>query len=131
MKLTLSVIKADIGSIGGHIGPSRNLLDAVKALVAERGRGCLVDRAVSSTGDDIAILMTHRHGVGSPIVHGLAWEAFVCGAQIAKEQGLYGAGQDLLMLPMGELEYPGITDKLAILDKAFKSRPGVIRADAA
>ena len=33
MKLTLSVIKADIGSIGGHVGPSRKLLDAVKALV--------------------------------------------------------------------------------------------------
>jgi len=96
MKLTLSVIKADIGSIGGHIGPSRKLLDAVKALVEERGRGCLVDHAVSSTGDDIAILMTHRHGVGSPIVHGVAWEAFVGGAQVAKEQGLYGAGQDLL-----------------------------------
>lgn len=26
MKLTLSVIKADIGSIGGHIAPSRALL---------------------------------------------------------------------------------------------------------
>lgn len=29
MKLTLSVIKADIGSIGAHIQPSEDLLDAV------------------------------------------------------------------------------------------------------
>jgi len=96
MKITLSVIKADIGSIGGHIGPSRKLLDAVKAHVAERGKESLLDFSVSSTGDDIAILMTHRHGAGSPIVHRLAWETFVGGTRVAKEQGLYGAGQDLL-----------------------------------
>lgn len=30
MKLTLSVIKADIGSIGGHICPSQKLLQAVR-----------------------------------------------------------------------------------------------------
>jgi fructose 1,6-bisphosphatase len=27
MRITLSVIKADIGSIGGHIAPSRRLLE--------------------------------------------------------------------------------------------------------
>jgi fructose 1,6-bisphosphate aldolase/phosphatase len=96
MKLTLSVIKADIGSIGGHIGPSQKLLTAVKTFVAERGKDCLLDYYVGSTGDDIAILMTHRHGSGSPVVHGLAWDAFVTGTRVAKQQGLYGAGQDLL-----------------------------------
>ena len=30
MKLTLSVIKSDIGSIGGHIAPSRALLETVR-----------------------------------------------------------------------------------------------------
>lgn len=29
MKTTLSIIKADIGSIGGHIKPSRQLLERV------------------------------------------------------------------------------------------------------
>jgi hypothetical protein len=37
MKITLSVIKADIGSIGGHIVPSRRLLETVRAQIAERG----------------------------------------------------------------------------------------------
>lgn len=96
MKLTLSIIKADIGSIGGHIGPSQKLLEAVRAHVGERATGCLLDHFVGSTGDDIAILMTHRHGAASPVVHRLAWEAFVAGTSIAKQQGLYGAGQDLL-----------------------------------
>lgn len=96
MKTTISVIKADIGSIGGHIAPSRQLLEAVASQIAERGRGLIVDHSISHTGDDIAILMTHRRGVGDEAVHKLAWDAFVAGTAVAKSQGLYGAGQDLL-----------------------------------
>ncbi len=96
MKLTLSVIKADIGSIGGHIQPSRQLLECVRSHVAERGEGLLIDHYVSFTGDDIAILMTHEHGRGDERIHQLAWDAFVAGTAAARDQGLYGAGQDLL-----------------------------------
>jgi fructose 1,6-bisphosphate aldolase/phosphatase len=96
MKVTLSVIKADIGSIGGHLAPSERLLDTVGEHVVERGEGLIVDHYVSHTGDDIAIVMTHRHGVGHPGVHRLAWDAFSAGTAVAREQGLYGAGQDLL-----------------------------------
>ena len=98
MKLTLSVIKADIGSIGGHIKPSQKLKDTVASFVSEHGikKGLLIDHYVSSTGDDIAILMTHQKGTSDDAVHKLAWDAFVAGTDVAKEQGLYGAGQDLL-----------------------------------
>jgi fructose 1,6-bisphosphate aldolase/phosphatase len=96
MKITLSVIKADIGSIGGHIAPSRRLEEGVRAHVAECGRELLIDHYVSHTGDDIAIVMAHRQGVGHPSVHKLAWDAFTAGTAVAREQGLYGAGQDLL-----------------------------------
>jgi fructose 1,6-bisphosphate aldolase/phosphatase len=96
MKLTLSVIKADIGSIGGHIAPSRRLLETVQRIVSEQGRTVIRDHYVSYTGDDIAILMTHTRGVGDSDVHRLAWNAFVAGTATAREQGLYGAGQDLL-----------------------------------
>jgi fructose 1,6-bisphosphate aldolase/phosphatase len=34
--------------------------------------------------------------VGDPDIHKLAWEAFLAGTATAREQGLYGAGQDLL-----------------------------------
>ncbi|RMD71691.1 MAG: fructose 1,6-bisphosphatase, partial [Gammaproteobacteria bacterium] len=37
MKITLSVIKADIGSIGGHITPSRRLVEAVEEHVKTQG----------------------------------------------------------------------------------------------
>ena len=58
-KITISVIKADIGSVGGHIKPSEKLKDTVREHVREMGVGLLKDFYVSSTGDDIAILMTH------------------------------------------------------------------------
>jgi fructose 1,6-bisphosphate aldolase/phosphatase len=96
MKTTLTVIKADIGSIGGHIAPSRRLLDAVQAAVAARAKDALVDFRVTYTGDDIAILMTHARGSGDAATHRLAWDAFVAGTAVARDQGLYGAGQDLL-----------------------------------
>jgi fructose 1,6-bisphosphate aldolase/phosphatase len=96
MKLTVSVIKADIGSIGGHIAPSQRLLETVRTHVITNGKDLLLDSYVSHTGDDIAILMTHTRGVKDEKIHRLAWDAFVAGTRTAKEQGLYGAGQDLL-----------------------------------
>lgn len=96
MNITLSVIKADIGSIGGHIAPSARLLETVAEHVTARGRNLLIDHRISHTGDDIAILLTHSRGVKDEAVHRLAWDAFVAGTATAKQQGLYGAGQDLL-----------------------------------
>ncbi|WJW76416.1 fructose-1,6-bisphosphate aldolase/phosphatase [Thiohalobacter sp. IOR34] len=96
MKITLSVIKADIGSIGGHIRPSQRLIGAVRSHIMQHGNDMLRDSHVSSTGDDIAILMAHERGPGDEEIHRLAWEAFLAGTAVAQEQGLYGAGQDLL-----------------------------------
>ena len=96
MKTTLSVIKADVGSIGGHICPSHRLFETVRSYVQQHGEGLLLDSYVSSTGDDIAILMTHTRGRGDRQIHKLAWDAFVAGTATAKAEGLYGAGQDLL-----------------------------------
>lgn len=96
MQITLSVIKADIGSIGGHIQPSRRLLDGVAGYVREEGRKLVIDHYVSHTGDDVAILMTHTRGLDDEAIHRLAWRAFGRGTEIARSEGLYGAGQDLL-----------------------------------
>jgi fructose 1,6-bisphosphate aldolase/phosphatase len=97
MKTTLSIIKADVGSIGGHVTPGQKLIDAVTRHIDTGMDGLLTDYFISATGDDIAILMAHRHGVGDPDVHRLAWDAFKAGTEVAKGQGLYGAGQDLLV----------------------------------
>jgi fructose 1,6-bisphosphate aldolase/phosphatase len=120
MKMTLSVIKADIGSIGGHIAPSARLLETVRAHVAERGRGLLLDHFISYTGDDIAIVMSHERGPGDADVHRLAWDAFVAGTATAREQGLYGAGQDLLKDAFsGNVHGMGP----AVAELAFEERP--------
>ena len=96
MKVTISVLKADIGSIGGHIVPSQALLDEVKNTVRELGKNMIIDSYISHTGDDVAILCTHERGVSDEKIHKLAWDAFLAGTDVAKKQGLYGAGQDLL-----------------------------------
>lgn len=96
MKITISALKADIGSIGGHIIPSQALLDEVKNKVQELGKDLIIDSYISHTGDDIAILCTHERGVSDEKIHKMAWDVFLAGTEVAKKQGLYGAGQDLL-----------------------------------
>jgi fructose 1,6-bisphosphate aldolase/phosphatase len=96
MKITLTAIKADVGSIGGHLRPSDALLSAVRNTVREGGKGLVIDFAVTHTGDDVAILMSHDRGTDDSVIHKLAWDAFLAGTKVAKQQGLYGAGQDLL-----------------------------------
>jgi fructose 1,6-bisphosphate aldolase/phosphatase len=120
METTLSVIKADVGSIGGHIAPSAELIAAVRGHVAYGADGLLSDSFVAATGDDIAILMAHDRGVGDPEVHRLAWDAFKAGTETAQRQGLYGAGQDLLVDSFsGNVKGMGP----AVAEMAFDARP--------
>ena len=98
MKLTLSVIKADVGSIGGHTKPSERMMEAVRSDVRQaKSKGLIIDGFVSHTGDDIAILMSHTRGPDDTDVHQFAWDSFIGATGIAQDAGLYGAGQDLLV----------------------------------
>jgi fructose 1,6-bisphosphate aldolase/phosphatase len=96
-KITISVIKADVGSIGGHIKPSKEMIEAVEEEVKKKGKGLIIDYYVGHTGDDISILTTHKKGVGDKKIHKLCYDALLKATEIAKSQGLYGAGQDLLV----------------------------------
>ncbi|MDJ1157867.1 fructose 1,6-bisphosphatase [Chelatococcus sp. SYSU_G07232] len=109
MRITLSVIKADVGSIGGHTKPSERMLACARSEVAEaQERDLLIDGFVAHTGDDIALIMSHRRGKGHPEIHRFAWNTFMKATQIAREDGLYGAGQDLLVdAPSGNLRGAG------------------------
>ena len=95
MKITVSVIKADVGGIGGHTMPSDALLQAIKDVVKDRS-DLLIDYYIGYCGDDTHIVMSHTHGVDNEQIHKMAWDAFMAGTKVAKEEGLYGAGQDLL-----------------------------------
>jgi fructose 1,6-bisphosphate aldolase/phosphatase len=94
--VTLTLGKADVGSIGGHIKPSALLLNEVRAYVEKNMKGIATDFFVSHTGDDIAVLLVHTLGKADKTIHQLLWDAFYVGAETARRQGLYGAGQDLL-----------------------------------
>jgi len=96
MKITLSAIKADVGSIGGHLRPSERLLSSIAEYIEVEGQGSLLDYYLGFTGDDISILMVHTRGEGNEKIHRLVWEAFRAGTEAARQEGLYGAGQDLL-----------------------------------
>lgn len=96
-KITLSVIKADVGGFVGHSNVHPALLDKAKEKLEEAKKNkLLIDYCQSKVGDDIALIMTHKHGPSNEKIHGFAWETFEEATKVAKEYGQYGAGQDLL-----------------------------------
>ena len=97
LKITLSVIKADIGGWVGHSESHPDLLDeGNKCLAKAKKSGLLVDYHVTKCGDDLELVMTHNEGEDSEKIHKLAWDTFINCTELAKKLKLYGAGQDLL-----------------------------------
>ena len=97
MKLTLSVIKADIGGFVGHSDSHPEILaSANESLSKAKADGMLIDYYVTKCGDDLQLIMTHQMGDGNAKIHEMAWDTFVRGTGVAKKLKLYGAGQDLL-----------------------------------
>ena len=129
-----SVIKADVGGIGGHTKPSDGLIKAIRDTVENSG-DLLIDHYIGYCGDDTHIVMTHKHGVDNEKIHKLAWDAFMAGTQVARNEGLYGAGQDLLkdsfsgnvkgMGPgVAELEFEERPNEAFTVFAADKTEPG-------
>lgn len=123
--LTISAIKADVGSIGGHTRPSQAMLEVARQRLAQAQEAQVItDFAVTFTGDDLCLLMIHRHGNGYPQIHNLAWDVFRQAAEIARQQGLYGAGQDLLKdAPSGNVRGAGPGAAEITFDEQAKERP--------
>ena len=90
------------------------------------GRQLVIDGLVTHTGDDIAIIMTHRHGAGASSIHHFAWDSFLAATEAAKADGLYGAGQDLLVdAPSGNIRGagPAVAEIELERDPADRDRP--------
>lgn len=94
--VTVSVIKADTGGYVGHSSTHPEMLDAARGVLEGAEDDLLIDHHVSNCGDDVFLIMTHIQGIENERVHSLAWDAFMETTRVAKERGLYGAGQDLL-----------------------------------
>jgi fructose 1,6-bisphosphate aldolase/phosphatase len=96
-KITLSVIKADIGGYVGHSSMHNDIKDAAAGqLQTHKKAGKIIDFHVSHCGDDLELIITHRNGCENSEIHGMAWDVFEQGTELAKKLKLYGAGQDLL-----------------------------------
>ena len=97
VKTTVSLIKADVGSIPGHVVVPKPLLDVAEARMAEaQETGLINSYYVFHAGDDTELLMTHSRGENNEDIHRLAWDTFMACAEKAKKMKLHGAGQDLL-----------------------------------
>lgn len=132
-KITLSVIKADVGGYVGHSSVHPKLLETAERSLA--GNKLLIDYHVAHVGDDINLIMTHKYGVDCPEIHHLAWNVFLNCTETARELKQYGAGQDLLsdafsgnikgMGPgVAEMEFEERKSEPVIIFAADKTEPG-------
>lgn len=97
MRITVSLIKADVGGFPGHASVHEHLkIDARKELEKAKKSDIILDYKVLSVGDDLQLLMSHTKGCDNSEIHELAWNTFKKATEIAKKLKLYGAGQDLL-----------------------------------
>jgi len=97
-KVTISVIKADVGSLcGHHVVPPELKAIAEKELKAGKEQGLILDYHVTNCGDDLELIMSHRNGENNEKIHELAFNTFLKAADKARELQLYGAGQDILV----------------------------------
>ncbi len=96
-KITLSVIKADVGGWVGHSTCHPEMMALAREIVQKAvDQGMLVDGQVLNVGDDAELIMTHTRGENDAEVHKFAWDTFMELTALAKKLKLYGAGQDML-----------------------------------
>lgn len=97
MRVTLSVIKADIGGYVGHSSSHPEVVaQAEKCVELAKKQGMLIDFHVTDCGDDLQLIMTHKEGVDNARIHQLSWDVFTECTKIARKLKLHGVGQDLL-----------------------------------
>ncbi len=98
MKTTISVIKADIGSLAGHVIVPKELIEFAKSKLSEYVETGLINSFyVTNAGDDLQLIFTHFKGVDNEEIHRMAWEIFKEATEkVSKPMKLYAAGQDLL-----------------------------------
>ena len=96
-KITLSVIKADVGGWVGHSSTHPDMLVLAREHMDKAVKqGLLVDGQALNVGDDMELIMTHHRGVNSSEIHQFAWDTFLDLTELANSLKLYGAGQDML-----------------------------------
>ncbi|MDZ4246902.1 MAG: fructose 1,6-bisphosphatase, partial [Dehalococcoidia bacterium] len=74
MKVTLSVIKADVGGYVGHSSSHPRLLEKADSNLSKaKKEGLLIDYHVTRCGDDLELIMTHTLGEDNESIHVCPW----------------------------------------------------------
>jgi fructose 1,6-bisphosphate aldolase/phosphatase len=122
VNVTLSVMRANVGSVGGHLASAPGLVRAVRDRVRRHARGLLLEFVVSHTGDDVAVLMTHRRGVDDPRIHRLAHDAFLAAVREARAGGLWDGRQAPLEAPedVAALGPPASVAELTVEERPYE-----------
>ncbi|MBI2184310.1 MAG: fructose 1,6-bisphosphatase [Thaumarchaeota archaeon] len=137
MRITFSVIKADVGSLVGHHTVHPQQLEVARSSLSKaKNEGLLTDFHVTAVGDDIQLIMTHQKGINSTQIHQLAWDTFMeITEKVSRKLKLYAAGQDLVatafsgnMKGLGpgiaEAEFEERTSEPIVVFMADKTEPG-------
>lgn len=97
LKLTLSVMTADVGGFVGHTSSHPEILDTAKErLYTARETGTIADFHVLRCGDDLELILTHENGADNREVHSLAWNVFMACKEVAEELKLYASERGML-----------------------------------
>ncbi len=96
-KVTISIIKADVGGWPGHATVHPKLMQIANDMLTEAvEKATISDFHVTHCGDDLELIMSHFKGDNNKYVHETAWNIFTAATKEAKALKLYGAGQDML-----------------------------------
>lgn len=89
-KVTLSVIKADVGSVAGHSCPHPSMIKKARGIMDSGVKSKVIsDYHISRAGDDIELIMTHRSGENAKEVHQLGMERIRrCGGRSEEAEAL-------------------------------------------
>lgn len=94
--VTLSVITAQVGGFVGHVSSHPEVLDTAKErLYTARGKGVITDYQVLRCGDDLELILSHRHGPDSRAVNELVWNILKACSDTARDLKLHGSENGL------------------------------------
>lgn len=119
MKLTLTAIRADISDVSGRSSAIHELLNSVAKQIEINDPEVLLDHYISHTGNNIALVVSHRQGRGSERVHKLCRDVLAAGIEAGRKHKLNGAKG-----PLGNvLNDAGSEPRPAVAEMEFEERP--------
>jgi fructose 1,6-bisphosphate aldolase/phosphatase len=75
-KVTISIIKCDVGSLAGHYIVPKPLFHVAEKNLKKAAEEGVVNNFYVFNAGDLELLMVHEKGEQNPEIHKLAWNTF-------------------------------------------------------